>query len=42
MIRYMIPLVSVWIPIWSNYLVYFFALAFIAFVPAFILSIFRS
>lgn len=41
MISYMIPLVQSWLPIWNEYLVYFFALGFLAWVPSAIIAFFR-
>lgn len=36
MIDYMIPLIEAWIPLWSEYLVYFFALGFLVFFGSFV------
>lgn len=36
MIEHIIPLIASFLPVWSNYLIYIFALAFLAWVPSFI------
>lgn len=41
MLRYLIPLVVSWLPIWTEYLVYFVAGTFVAVVGALIHSFFR-
>ena len=41
MINYMIPLIESWLPIWNEYLIDVFCLAFIAFVGCFLHSLFR-
>lgn len=41
MIQFVIPLVSSWLPIWEEYLVYAFCLGFIAFVGCFVHSLLR-
>jgi len=41
MLRFVIPLVKSWLPIWNEYLIYGLGLIILAFVPAFVYSFFR-
>lgn len=42
MIQYIIPLVASWIPIWSQYLIYLFAVEFVGWVATLIFSFLRG
>lgn len=42
MLRFVIPLVESWLPLFQEYLIPMVALVVIAFVPAFVYSLFRG